>query len=295
MQLFRKLARWVNDPPPDYVFEISEAGIAWARSGAPQPGFTPLAPGVLQVSPLKDNVRQPEAFQAAVKGLVNGAGARKRRPAAVILPDYCARVAVLDFDSFPSSPEEQGPLVRFRAKKAVPFDIDAAALSFTVQQRPGSKRYDVVAAVVALEILARYEAAFRAAGLHPGLVTTSSLAALSLVPGDGLTVTVKAAGRVLTAAVQQGTALRLLRCVELDALNREEVMGVLYPTVAFTEDEMGQRPARLYLCGLGALAGEIQAVSESELGLPAEPLRSRFGVPGPNNAGLLGYLEATRG
>jgi hypothetical protein len=34
--------------------------------------------------------------------------------AAVILPDYCARVAVLDFDAFPDDPEEQQALVRFR-------------------------------------------------------------------------------------------------------------------------------------------------------------------------------------
>lgn len=295
MRLLRKLARWVQDPPPEFVFEISEAGIAWARASEPQAGFLPLAPGVLQVNPLKDNLREPEAFQAAVKSLTNGAGARKRRPAALILPDYCARVAVLDFDSFPSSPEEQAPLVRFRAKKAVPFDIDSAALSFAVQHRAGTKRCDVVVAVVALEILARFEAAFRNAGLHPGLVTTSALAAMALVPTDGLTVTVKATGKVLAAAVQHGPALRLLRCVELADLNTAEVLSVLFPTVAFTEDEIGERPARLYLCGFGSMTEELRQVCQAELNLPAEPLRSRLGVPGPTNAGLLGYLEATRG
>ena len=39
---------------------------------------------------------------------------KKRREAALILPDYCARVAVLDFDSFPADPKEQLSLVRFR-------------------------------------------------------------------------------------------------------------------------------------------------------------------------------------
>ncbi len=31
----------------------------------------------------------------------------------LILPDYAARVSVLDFDAFPTSPEEQLSLIRF--------------------------------------------------------------------------------------------------------------------------------------------------------------------------------------
>ena len=67
-------------------------------------------------------------------------GAKKRRPAAVILPDYAARVSVLDFDSFPSSPEEQLSLVRFRVKKTIPFDIDSAAVSYWVQPADQGRR-----------------------------------------------------------------------------------------------------------------------------------------------------------
>ena len=42
---------------------------------------------------------------------------RKRRDVALILPDYCTRIAVLDFDNFPSDPKEQVSLVRFRLKE----------------------------------------------------------------------------------------------------------------------------------------------------------------------------------
>jgi len=41
----------------------------------------------------------------------------KRRGAAVILPDYAARVTVLDFDSLPSIEDEQLSLVRFRVQE----------------------------------------------------------------------------------------------------------------------------------------------------------------------------------
>ncbi len=39
----------------------------------------------------------------------------------------------------------------------------------------------MLAAVMSSEIVEQYEAPFRAAGFHPGLVTTSSLAALNLL------------------------------------------------------------------------------------------------------------------
>ena len=57
----------------------------------------------------------------------------------MILPDYAARVTVLDFDAFPSVAEEQASLVRFRVKKTIPFDIDSAAVSYFPQTVAGQK------------------------------------------------------------------------------------------------------------------------------------------------------------
>ena len=65
---------------------------------------------------------------------------------------------------------------------------------------------DVVVVMAPLEIVARYEAPFRAAGMNPGLVTTSSLAALELAPEAGLSVLAKLTGRVLTVLVREKSA-----------------------------------------------------------------------------------------
>ena len=80
---------------------------------------------------------------------------------------------MLDFDNFPSDAKEQLSLVRFRVKRSVPFDVESAALSYWAQPAEG-KKVDVVVVVAPLEIVSRYEAPFRAAGMTPGLVTTSS-------------------------------------------------------------------------------------------------------------------------
>jgi type IV pilus assembly protein PilM len=272
----------MKDPPPSWVFELSEAGIAFARDGTV--GFEPLPGGALRVSPLEDNVLQPEAVAHALQRIAPVNGNRKRRPAAVILPDYAARVSVLDFDSFPSAAEEQASLVRFRVKKTVPFDVDSAAVSFWAQNSSnGVKKVEVTAVTVALEILARYEALFRNAHFHPGEVTTSTLSALSLCPGEGVIVLAKLAGKVLSVAVMLGGQVKLFRCLALEDASEEEILAVLYPTFAFVEDELGQPVSKLVTCGFDFVPQSLQVA--------VEPLRSRLGTANPFNAGLLGYLE----
>lgn len=294
MLLLRRLARIFEDPPPEYVFELSGAGIAYARHGhPPQTGFRRLEPGVVAVSPLEDNVLNAEALVAGVKAAGGANGSRKRKPAALILPDYCARVTVLDFDDFPSEPGEQMSLVRFRTKKTVPFDIDSAAVSYEVQPKQGGRKtVEVVVAAVALEIIARYEAAFRAAGYYPGFITTSALGVLRLLRGFGLTVAARWNGHTMTVSVQQGGALKLLRCVEFPEVGIPEVLAMLHPTFAFIEDELGARPDKLFLCGFGDFTGLFRAQCAEDLDVTVEPLQSRFGTPGPDNAGLLGYLDS---
>jgi type IV pilus assembly protein PilM len=286
MSAWSRIARLVTDPPPAYVFEFSEAGVAFSRHGAS--GFEPFPARTLVASPLDDNIQNADAAASAIARIAPPNGAKKR-PAAVILPDLAARVSVLDFDSFPSSPEEQMALVRFRVKKTVPFDIDSAAVSFAVQppSGDGKKKADVVAVTVSLDILARYEALIRNAHLQPGEVTTSALAALNLYNGEGIAVIAKLAGRKLTVMVASEGRLKLFRCLALEEASDEEILGVLYPTFAYVEDELGQPLRTLLTCGFPRVPD----------GLPVavEPLRGRIGTPGAFNAGLLGYLEGAQG
>lgn len=293
MSLVDKIRHLLTDPPPEFLFEFSETGIAWAHHGKTlASGFQPLEPGVMAISPVKDNVLKPELLEQSVMRIVPED--RRRRPCAIILPDYCARVAVLDFDSFPSEPAEQLSLVRFRVKKSVPFDLDAANVSFHVQPAAsGRKKRDVVVAVVSLEILARYEAPLRVSGLHPGLVTISALSALNMVQPSGLEVIAKLSGSALTVAVVDQNALRMYRCVELDELTAEAVLAILYPTYAYIEDEFKRKPERLLLCGFGSFGEVIAPGLEAELSTTVEPLRSALGTIGTSNAGLLGYLAGT--
>jgi type IV pilus assembly protein PilM len=289
------LTNLLKDPPPAYAFELSEAGMACARVAEPaQVNFRPFQAGVLEISPAHDNLRQPQVVEESIQALAPPNGHRKRR-AALILPDYCARVAVLDFDNFPADQQEQIALLRFRMKKTVPFDVDSAVVSYAVQSRVEGSKVEVLAALMGAEIVARYESPFRSAGFHPGMVTTSSLAALNLCQPDRITMLVKISGRVLSALVLDGSTLRLVRCVETDGGRPQEIEDVLHPTVAYIEDELKAKPQRIWLCGFGSESEDLARQWNAEWGVDVSPLRSKFGTPGGNDAGLRGYLESVAG
>jgi type IV pilus assembly protein PilM len=295
MSLLDSVSKLFRDPPPGHIFEVSPQCLAYARPEAPQDlQYREFAPGVVKVSPLKDNIQQPEAFTQAIESLTASLPpSKKPRPAALILPDYAARLQVLDFDTFPSNAEEQQALVRFRMKKSIPFDVESAAVSY-YQQPSSSKKVEVVAASMSLEIAGRYEAPFRAAGFHPGLVTTSALAALSLAPRIGLNMIAKLSPGTLTVLVVDGDSLRLVRCVELEDGSLEELTGLMHPTLVYVEDELKRRPDRLLLCGFGNDTPQVAASWQQELGVPSEALQSNYGMPTRLNAGLLGYLQGVQ-
>jgi type IV pilus assembly protein PilM len=247
----------LTDPPPAHAFEFSPAGIAWFAEG--RTGFEPLPEGALKASPLEDNFADPAAVESAFRRIAPPDPRNKIRPCVAILPDFCARLTVLDFDNLPGKREEQASLIRFRLKRTLPFDVDAAALSFETQ--PGG----AVVAAVSFEILARYEQLLRSAGFHPGLITLSTLAALDgIAPSPGWTVWTRVSDRVLSIAAMENERLRLTRFVELSDSSEDEIASVVEPTLAYLEDEFGATDARV--------------------------LRSER----TNDAGLAGYLSARK-
>jgi type IV pilus assembly protein PilM len=292
MSLLDSLMPLLQDPPPSMVFELSEAGVAVARLGPKtELDFRPLKAGVLALSPLKDNVMMPDELSLAVREMAPRNGKNKRRDVALILPDYSVRVAVLDFDTLPSDPKEQLALIRFRVRKSVPFDVEAAAISYYPQPGEG-KKFDVVVVMAPLEVISPFEAPFRAAGLNPGLVTTSALAALNLVEAGGITVVAKVTGGALTVMVLEHGRLKLVRCLEVHVNDIAEIGADLYPTFIYIEDNFGAKAERLLLCGFGDRLETARSQFHGELGVEVEPVRSPLTTPGENDAGLLGYLRS---
>lgn len=277
---FRSLLR---EPPPTFAFEISAEGIAMART-APQSAvqFVAYPSDTVQPSPISVNVRNPVAYAEAVSRLVP-AGVRGRKAAALILPDNSARVSILDFETLPEKEEERDSLVRFRLRKALPFDVEKAAISYVLL---GPSR--LLAAVSPAEVIAEYEAPFRALGLHPGLITLSCLAMVDLVPPGVSTVIAKLSAGALTVLALEPSGVSLVRSIDLhpetpDVL--EEIANDLYPTLAYIEDHTGARPQKLLLAGFGEDSATAETRLAIELELETEALKDM-------HPGLAGYLES---
>ena len=139
---------------------------------------------------------------------------------------------------------------------------------------------EVLAAVISSDIVVQYEAPFRAAGFQPGLVTTSSLAALNLLAPDGITLLVKLSGRVLSVLVLQENAVNLARCIEMEGGRVDDIESVLHPTIAYIEDELKGRPKQIWLAGFGPEIEQMAPRWEKEWGVAVQAVRSRFGSAG---------------
>jgi hypothetical protein len=152
----------------------------------------------------------------------------------------------------------------------------------------GGKKVEVIAATIARSVLTEYETLLRNFGYQVGLVVPSSLAALPLYPvlPGALTLVAKLSGSVFSIVV-----LDLASEESLPEDQPELMSTLLQQTFAFAEDEWNRPVQHLVLCGFGSATDDMGAVFEREFGVSWTPLRSRFGAPVQENAGLLGMLE----
>ncbi len=208
---------------PRLAVEVRAEGVVAARAEDAAAILTAVARAVLAegaVAPgLKHgNVADPTAVARAVRSALEsiaGRGLDRSRDVTVVVPDAAVRVLLLDFDSLPSKEAEAMPVVRFRLKKLVPFDVDAAAVSYQVMSS-AKDAVRVLAVAMPKDVLAEYEGAVAAAGYQPGAVLPSTLAALAgLDESDAPVLVVNAnEGSVTTAIVRAGVLL-LHRSVDM--------------------------------------------------------------------------------
>jgi type IV pilus assembly protein PilM len=318
------LERWIKERPPDFLFEVNQEGLACATpSGAGEPLSEAVPPASLLPSPATANVLNLEAFRSALAKLAPSATGGRKQTAGVVFPDYAARMAILDFDEWPDDPAQRTALVRFRLKKSVPFAIDEAQISYSIQRRTansaGRTAADILAVAMDQRILKEYEGIFTDPHFRVGMVVPAGVACLSLfpepVPVGGrppLSLLLKLSGSILTVLLLEDEAIRLVRCVDFSApvvpdgedagstpappaavvpfSVIDDTLPVLTQTLAYAEDEIGHTVDRLILSGFGEAASDVGLVAEAEFQLAWEVLHSRFAEP-KSYAGLLGLLE----
>jgi len=267
----RRVARWLDATPhPPLAIEIgldSVAGARWTRTGGVDSyGVAALPPGALVPSAVETNIINPAAVKAAIESVCSRLRA-KDESVALILPDPVIRVFVQHFDEFPRSKAEADPMLRWKLKKSVPFEVDETLISY-MRQSPREVGVDVVTALARLRIVREYEALAEAASLHPGVVLSSSLAAIALVEANRPTLLARVSGPSLTTAIVREGVLCGYRCTELPAqgadLTPHMLLEDIYPVAAYYQDTWQEGIQSVRVAGLGHRLPEFVPPLEEE-------------------------------
>ena len=275
----RRFVRWLNATPhPLLAIEISTdrvAGIRFGRTGTHLSfDVEPLPKGAIVPSAIEANIANPSAVKAAVASVCQSLGA-KEEDAALLVPDPVIRVFVQHFDEFPRSAEEAIPMLRWKLKKSVPFEVEETLLSY-MRQAPKAEGVDVVTAIARLRIVKEYEAALEEASLRAGVVLSTTLAAVSLLEDQKPTLLARVSGTSLTTAIVREGVLAGYRCTELpvhtDALTPQLLLEEIYPLAAYYQDTWQEGIQGVRVAGLGGRLPDFVQPLEEEFKCPIRSL-----------------------
>ncbi len=285
---------------PFLACEISPFGVMAARQEgeALTTHFVPLPPAAVIPSVKAPNIAERGRMVVALRAALDAVADRDKN-LTVVVPDGAVRVLLIDFDSLPSKTADILPIIRFRLRKLVPFEVEDAAITYQVMPRiaaagalPGAPvQTRVLVAVCPREILAEYEAVVREAGYVPGVVLSSTLAATALLSAEPALV-VNRNGNMLTTAIVRGDEILLHRSLDFEgdefelgtvreataairpSFVAEEVRQNVSVAMAYFEDTLAMQPTSLYYIGPGTIAEFVDLLDD-----PAMEVRELVPTP----------------
>lgn len=282
----------VRPERPPISCEITSKAVITARrdgAGVRNVHKSSLATGAVLPSLTGQNILQPQAVSEVISTGVSAIG--QSRDVAVVVPDAAARIVLLDFESFPAKREEAEPVVRFRLKKSLPFDMEKASISYHASRGTNGTR--VIAAVMLRTVLDEYEAVFRGAGLEPGVVVPSTIAALGAVDASRPTMLIKVDSATTSVAIVDQDQLLLYRTLETDssAVTPERLADDVYPSLIYFQDTYGVSIERVLLAGVADTAQFRSSLSQ-QTSASIEEISRSFADSGAQSdaAGAIGAL-----
>jgi type IV pilus assembly protein PilM len=291
-------------PNPPLVVEIAEPHVAVARSasrGVPleDVAVEALPAGAVTPSTLETNIVQTEVVRSALRKIFDRLPAHGAH-VALLVPDLVVRVFLLPFDNLPRRAREALPLLRWRLKKSVPFDVEETTVSWTRQgAREGG--LEIVTAVARQPVIREYEAVIESLGARAGVVLSSTLSTLPLLEEHGATLLVRVSGKTLTTVIVRGPSLCLYRSTEMRAdsgLEPQAMLDEVFPAVAYYQDTWGETIDRARLSGFGANESSFGQALARELQIPTGSMSDAAGAhswEGPARDWIAQGLDALSG
>ncbi len=274
--LVQKIDRWLNAMPhPTLVIELAvlhAAAARWghARGSLDSYAVEPVGEGAIVASPVEANIVKPDAVRSALRRVLSRVPARGQ-DVALLIPDPVVRVFILPFESFPRRADEALPLLRWRLKKSVPFDVDETVVSW-MRQTGREGNLEILTAVARSRIVREYEEIVESLGARVGVVLSSTLSTLPLLEDRGATLLVRMCARTLTTVIVQGGNLCVYRSTEMPAeaglLDPQAMLDEIFPATAYYQDTWGGMIDRVRLSGLGMREEIFRRALTTELKVP---------------------------
>jgi type IV pilus assembly protein PilM len=264
---------WFASPPPSVAVDIGAgrvtAVVLGTVDGAPAvtaQATERLPDGLIAPSLTAPNLTDKAAVAAAVQRVLRAVNVSRGR-VALVIPDGAVKVSVVRFEKVPTKAEDLAQLVRWQVRKAVPFPLEQAQVSWT----PGvtdANGTDYVVTVARQDIVQDYEQAVTAAGVQVGLVDAATFNLVNLLlgaddgAGRGDWLLVHVTPDASTMAIVRDGALLLFRHRPVEGEGSLADLG--HQTAMYYEDRLnGQGLARAVVAardvGPGVL-GDLQAL-----------------------------------
>ena len=290
MNPLHSLASWLSTSGPTAAIEIAADRVSAVQVGAGRQTIdvvghaTELLPqGVVQPAVTASNVIDRAAVAAAVRAVLDRL---PRRPVRVglVVPDSAAKVSLVRFENAPTRDADLEPMIRWQIRKAVPFPLDEARVSYSPGTRLDGGGREYLVAVMRRDIVQDYEGLCTDAELQPGVVdlATFSLvnAALTGRPvdqGEDWLLVHVAAGYHSIGIVRDGALVFFRNRV---ATGAGDLSNLVHQTAMYYEDRLGgDGIVRVLLASSdGAATDHLTRTLVERLGAPVGTVSANAGV-----------------
>ena len=261
-----KTANWLASYAPSAAVEIAAGrvtavGLGKGAGGAVVQGWATeaLPAGAIAPSLTAPNIVDTAAVGEALRRALSRAGIKGKR-AGLVIPDLSAKVSLVPFETVPERYEDLAELINWQVRKAAPFRIEDAQVSFIPGAPHGEQGRTFVVTIARRDVIRQYEDVCAAAGAHAGIVDLASfnvinavLAGQSRPERDWLLVSTTRESRTL--AIMRGDALVFFRNRPIEG--DETLPDLVHQTAMYYEDRLqGAGFERVVLAGDSAWSGD---------------------------------------
>jgi len=210
----------------------------------------PLPDGALVPSLTAENLHERQVVGDALARVLERTG-RPRR-IGLIVPDPVAKVSLIRFEQVPTRAGDLDQLIRWQVRKAAPFPIEEAQVSYA----PGVRTSDGQEFIVSLArraVVEEYESLCTQAGAHAGIVDLATFNVVNAVlaaaaPPDADWLLVNVAPHYATIAILRGSHLIFFR--NRAAETEGTLADLVHQAAMYYEDRLqGAGFARVFLTG----------------------------------------------